>query len=484
MADMTHPLIQFLSNAKAAPDAPLVAQGEAVHSRADILALSGQLAAALTARGIGRGDRVLLVLPNSARMVALLPAIWSVGGLPMFLSAKATEAQRHAVIQRYQPRLVVDGDMLDSLAGAAGGLGPERPGADDDASVVFTSGSSGVPKGVVQKGSTLCSGVRRVARTLGYGDTERILVPIPFAHDYGWGQMLSGLVGGHLLILPERDVLPDIATAINAHRPTVMAGVPSLYAALLFGISGFETADTASLRLLTSTGSAFSPRIADALAARIPQARLLRNYGLTETYRCCCLHPEDVGDHPGSVGRPIAGVEIRIVDETGAALPPGTEGEIVHLGAGVFDRYLDDPEATARTRRQIDGAPGVFTGDIGRLDADGHLTILGRRDRLIKSQDVRVNLGDVEEALGGLPGIGQVAVLPRQHEVNGTEIVAFAVSPDGLSARDIQRQANRSLPPHMRPRTVHVLPDLPRTSVGKVDYPALGKLLVEFEGNR
>lgn len=481
MLHMTHPLTEFLHLTKISPDAPLVAQGISVKSRADILALSMQLAGGLKLRGIGKGSRIMLILPNSARMVALLPALWSLGALPMFLSAKATEAQREAITRRYRPQLVVDSDMLDDLAVPAGRLGPERPGADDDASVVFTSGSSGVPKGVVQKGETLVSGVRRVGQTLNYGHAERILVPIPFAHDYGWGQMLSGLVAGHLLILPERDVLPDIAAAINTHRPTIMAGVPSLYAALLFGISGFETADTVSLQMLTSTGSAFSPRIAEALAARIPQARLLRNYGLTETYRSCCLQPEGACDNLGAVGRPIVGVEIRILDEAGAALPADAEGEIVHLGAGVFDRYLDDAEATARTRRQIDGVAAVFTGDIGRLDRDGNLTILGRGDRLIKSQDIRVNLGDVEEALGGLSGISQVAVLPRPHEVNGTEIVAFAVSPEGLSAREIQRQANRSLPPHMRPRVVHVLQELPRTSVGKVDYPALGKMIIEAE---
>lgn len=471
-----HPLDAFLALVQSSPDTEMLTEGTRVFTRADILSLSGGLAQSLLDRGITPGSprnapRILMVLPNSALMVALLPAIWSQGALPMFLSAKATNTQRHSVIETYKPDLVIDSDILTEMAEACGALGTARPGAKDDSSVVFTSGSTGLPKGVVQKGATLTDSVERVARTLGYGAVERILVPIPFAHDYGWGQMLSALVGGHMLILPARDTLVDIATAINEHRPTVFAGVPSLYSALLFGISGFEAADTSSLRMLTSTGSAFSPRLAAALAERIPQGRLLRNYGLTETYRGCCLHPEDA--NLGSVGRPIEGVEIRILNADGSNAAVGEEGEIVHLGGGVFDRYLDNPEATAQTRRMLDGRPAVFTGDIGKLNEAGFLTLLGRRDRLIKSQDIRINLGDVEEALSALPGIAQVAVLSRPHDIAGTEIVAFVVTNSTQSTRDLARLANRNLPAHMRPRDWHLLPDLPRTSVGKIDYPSL-----------
>lgn len=470
-----HPLAAFLRLAQDAPDAPMAIQGEKTWSRGDILGLSGALSSALSARGIGNQpeQRVMIVLPNSAHMIAMLPAIWSMGALPMFLSAKATASQRAKVEAFYKPDLVIDQPLLDALVAAPGELGAFRPEPHDDASVVFTSGSTGLPKGVVQKGGTLSAGVDRVARTLGYSKTERILVPIPFAHDYGWGQMLSALVGGHVLILPERDILQDIPRAINAHRPTVLAGVPSLYSGLLFGISGFETADTSCLRLMTSTGSAFSAQLIAALEARVPQAQVLLNYGLTETYRSCTLLPDDAGRYPGSIGRPIEGVELRIVDDSATPLPPGAEGEIVHLGAGTFDRYLDDPEATARARRILDGQHAVFTGDVGVLNADGFLTLLGRRDRLVKSQDVRISLTDVEEALCALEGVAEAAVLARQHDIHGTEMIAFVVPEGEASIREIRRNTNRGLPPHMRPRHFHERNALPRTPVGKVDYPSL-----------
>jgi len=470
---LSHPLDHFLTLLGQAPDQSMIAQGKRTWSRAEVAEMAASQAAGLVAAGIRQQDRVLLILANAPRMVAAIPAIWSLGATPMFLSVKASDKQRQDVIARYRPTLVLDDQRIEALATAASALGGERPTADSDASVVFTSGSTGVPKGVVQKGGTLVSGVARVARSLGNGAQERILVPIPFAHDYGWGQMLSGLVAGHLLILPEREVLVDLADAINLHRPTVLAGVPSLYSALLFGISGFERAETDCLRILTSTGSPFSPRVFAALSERVPQARILRNYGLTETYRGCCLPPEAADAAPGCVGHPIEDVEIRIVDSSGAALPAGLEGEVVHIGAGVFDRYLDDPEATARARRMVDGRPAVFTGDIGRLDAAGRLVLSGRRDRLVKLMDIRVNLTDVEDAIGALEPVRDVAVIARPHELQGTELIAFCIPHHAASPSDIQRQINSALPVHMRARKVIVLEALPRTSVGKVDYPAL-----------
>ncbi|SPF79106.1 Long-chain-fatty-acid--CoA ligase [Aliiroseovarius pelagivivens] len=468
-----HPFDAFLNNTATDPEKPAVAQGHLVWSRAQLLDRAAQLAAALSGQGLQPGQRVLVALPNTADLVALIPAIWSLGGLPMFVSAKATDHQRQLIQSRHAPDLTIDTAGLAQLEAPRPSLGTHRPDASSDASVVFTSGSSGPPKGVVQTGATLTEGVARVARSIGYNPEERILVPIPFAHDYGWGQLLSGLVGGHFLILPERDILPDIAKAINTHRPTVFAGVPSLYSALLFGISGFETADTDSLRLLTSTGSPFTDGLFKALSDRIPAARILRNYGLTETYRTCCLSPDQSASRPGSVGQPIDGVELRIVDGKGSCLPPGQEGEVIHLGKGVFERYLDDPDATSQTRRLLDGQPAVFTGDVGMLCEEGFLHLYGRRDRLIKSLDIRVSLDDVEEAMEDLPNVAEIAVLAREHDIQGSELVAFCVPSEEVTARQIQIAANRALPTHMRPRHIYLLKQMPRTPVGKVDYPAL-----------
>lgn len=466
-----HPLTRFAALAKDDPDALAVVQGDRSLGRADLMARAGALIEGLE---IAPDDRVLIQLSNSPEMIALVLAIWAKGGLPMFLSAKSPDRHRDALIARHAPVLTIDAAALETLPPGGAAFDPPRPSGDRDGSVVFTSGSTGMPKGVVQKAATLTSGAERVARAMGYGPSERILVAIPFAHDYGWGQMLSGLVGGHALILPPRDILVEVSRSITRDRPSVLAGVPSLFAGLLNAVSDFEKSRTESLAIVTSTGSPFPPTLYAALAERLPDARILRNYGLTETYRGCCLPPELAPGREGSVGRPIEGVTIAIADPSGQPLPVGEEGEVVHLGAGVFDRYLDDPEATARSRRRCgDLGLGVFTGDIGRLDRDGFLHLAGRRDRLVKSMDIRINLGDVESELVALPMVIEAAVIARPHPLTGSELAAFCTTRDGADARAVRIAANRSLPAHLRPREITVLETLPRTPVGKTDYPAL-----------
>lgn len=468
---MTHPLLCFRTLADQDPDALAALQGDRRFSRAELIGRAGALAGALP---LQPGGRVLLQLPNSPEMMALVLAIWARGGLPMFLSAKSPEAHRAAIIARHAPALVIDPPALEALPAGQAALELPPLADDADASVVFTSGSTGMPKGVVQKAATLTSGALRVARAMGYGPAERILVPIPFAHDYGWGQMLSCFVGGHALILPARDNLVEVSRTITREAPTVLAGVPSLFAGLLQGVSDFENSQTDSLRIVTSTGSPFLPALYTMLAARLTGARILRNYGLTETYRGCCLPPELAEGRTGSVGRPIEGVTIAIADPEGGPLPAGEEGEVVHLGAGVFDRYLDDLDATARSLRPCgDLGLGVFTGDIGHLDAKGFLYLAGWRDRLVKSMDIRVNLTDIEAALTDLPGVTETAVIARPHPMTGCEIIAFCTTAPGVTERDIRLASNRALPAHMRPRQITRLDALPRTPVGKTDYPAL-----------
>ncbi|MEX0299172.1 MAG: class I adenylate-forming enzyme family protein [Kordiimonas sp.] len=478
---MVHPYKAYLTRLHDAPDDLLVIHGERRLSRGQLGQIAGGIARKLEQMKIVstvdlEQPRVLICLPNSPEMMALILAVWAQGGLPMLLSPKSPSNHLRYIQSRHHPELVVDEMVLRTLLGSPNPLPEREISGDVDASAVFTSGSTGTPKGVVQKGITLSSSTCRISEDLGYTSHERILVPIPMSHDYGWNQMLAGLVCGHTIILPDNSSLIEVSRAIDKHKPSVVAGVPSLYTGLLMGVSGFESVDTSNVRMLISTGSPFSSRLYQMLKDRVPDARILLNYGLTETFRSCCLRPEDLRDSESSLGRPVKGVEIIIVDENGRELPPKSEGEIVHVGAGSFDRYLDDLDKTRQTRSIVSDQPAVATGDIGYLDTSGYVYFIGRRDRLVKVMDINVSLNEVENIIASLDGVEEVAVISRGNIFMGKEIIALCVLQADSTQSEIKQKISLALPAHMQPRKIYTGATLPRTSLGKVDYPAVQKL--------
>ncbi len=478
---MAHPLREFRSLLRETPDFPVVIQGERYITRSELEKIAGGMARqlqekyTLSENGLSQ-VRVLIRLPNSPEMMALILAVWSVGALPMLLSPRSPHSHQDSIQKFHQPVIVVDEENLSEFLRPPGPLLNWEVPDNADASVVFTSGSTGRPKGVVQRGDTLSDSTTRISEDLGYGSVERILVPIPMSHDYGWNQMLAGLTGGHTIILPRTPALIDVSKAVDEQKPSVIAGVPSLYTGLLMGVSGFENVNTSSVRFLISTGSPFPDRLYEMLRDRIPDAEILLNYGLTETFRSCCLRPQATREVKCNLGQPVKGVTISIVDADGCELPPGREGEIVHIGAGSFDRYLDDPERTNSTRLIVSGQPAVATGDMGYRDTRGFVYFAGRRDRLIKSMDINVNLNEVENLISSLDEVSEVAVFARANALTGTEIIAFCTLNGSSDRTEVKKAVSRALPPYMQPRQIYTGPALPRTPLGKVDYPEVEKI--------
>jgi acyl-CoA synthetase (AMP-forming)/AMP-acid ligase II len=353
---------------------------------------------------------------------------------------------------------------------------PEKP-----ASIILTSGSTGIPKGVVQTHKTLVTQCSAVAVSLGYRDDDRLLCPVPWAHDYGWVQLQGVYFLGMCMILPELPGPAAASLAIGSHRPTIVGGVPSLYASFVYGASGIRQVDRGSVRLLTSTGSPFPQGVLDDVRSLFGSAGIALNYGLTETYRTTCLKPDEIDRFPGSVGRPINGVSIRIIRDDGTEVVPGEVGEVVHHGAGVFNGYWGDRGKTDSIRRRSSLFPGddsayeVSTGDYGRLDDLGYLYLLGRRDRIIKSMDVRVALDEVEVHLMASGLLLEAAVLDLPHRISGSIVAAAVVMKDGSKVHQqaIRDYSRSSLPQAMRPRHFLFTESLPRTSSGKTDYPTI-----------
>jgi acyl-CoA synthetase (AMP-forming)/AMP-acid ligase II len=430
--------------------------------------MARRYAAGLAFLGAGTGDRVVLRLPNGPDALALPAAIWAVGAVPVLVPLDIRPEGFADICARTEPRVILT-DPVD--------LGDEDPfdGAAEAGfgSIVFTSGSTGRPKGVVQRQETLLDGAARVAEAVGFGADDRVLSAVPWSHDYGWTQVLAAYVLGVTLVLPAQPGLAGLPEAIERHRPTVLGGVPSVYAGLTRGVSDIATRDRSSLRLIMSTGSLMPQRVWDDLAALFPGARRVLNYGLTETFRSATLRPEDEALAPLVVGSALPGSGLCVVDAAGAVLPARAWGEVVHRGAGVFDHYWDDAEQTA-LRRRPDPVTGqgfaVFTGDLGMLDEAGRLTLGDRIDRMVKVMGLAASPLVIEQVLRGVEGVEAAAVVSRPHEILGAELHAFVV---GGEVKAAEAACRAGLAAHERPRKVHKLDAMPLTASGKVDLVAL-----------
>lgn len=471
-----------------------VAHGERVVSFGGLLDTTYGWAAVLDA---APGDRVVLAGANSVDLAAAVPAIWAKGAIPVWVNADAPDSHlQHALSHTGAVAMLCDrvrnvefggAVHLISAQAAAGVPDVAEQGGDAPGSVVFTSGSTGLPKGVVQAASTLASGVDRIGGMLGYRSDDRILCPIPFAFDYGWGQLLSMLLGGYSLILPEPRGASGICDAIARHRPTVLAGVPAVFGDLLSGMAPIAATDRTSVRLITNTGSRIPDAVRAGLMALFPDAALSLNYGLTETYRSASLPPGLAAGHPMSVGTAVPGATLRVMRPDGTEAAVNEEGEVVHGGAGVFMGYWADPRRTGEVLRPdplwhgAGVAPKVvFTGDLGHKDAAGLLYLHGRRDRQMKSMGVRVAPDEIEALLAESGILREVAVVSRPHDTVGDLIVAVVVLADGVDVgqglKHLKRHARDRMSPFMQPRDHLVLASLPRNPNGKVDYPGLKRL--------
>jgi acyl-CoA synthetase (AMP-forming)/AMP-acid ligase II len=451
------------------------------------------------------GDRCIAWGDNSIDFAVIPPAIWALGAVPVPLGGAITRQHLNYVCgmtnascvissgppDAYQPsdldcpifdccgiNLVKSNDSLLPCPGHF--TEPDQP-----ASMILTSGSTGTPKGVIQTHETLIQRCEAVAASLGYRDEDRLLCPVPWSHDYGWGQLLSVYFLGTQMALPEMPGPVGVSSAIGRNKPTIIGGVPSLYAAFVRSPTPIREVDRSSVRLLTSTGSAFPQTILNDTRALFEGAGIALNYGLTETYRSTCLKPEDLDAKPGSVGRAIEGVRISILRDDGHDAVPGQVGEVVHHGAGVFAGYWRDKERTDSVRQRSCLFPAdeaiyqVKTGDYGWLDEQGYLYLEGRRDRFIKTMDVRVGLDEIEAGLLMCADLMEVAVIDIPHEIMGTMIVAAIVYKPGVEPDDraVKNHVRSQLAPAMRPRIYHKLDAIPRTSSGKIDYSTLRKLI-------
>lgn len=486
--------------------APAILQGDHGVSFAELRLWAAGYASDLVAGGLRPGDRCLIWAANSPQLAAALLGIWLAGGIAALVNDEAPLAHLAHAAQVTRPRLLLaEAAKASAAAGATDApvraLGRPGPIRDlgrvqvhdhEPASIFFTSGSTGLPKGVTQSHANLATACRNVAARLGLRPDDRLLCPIPWAFDYGYGQFLSTALLGVTQVIPVARNTFALCEAIEQRRPTVLAGLPSVFALLIRGVSPLRQTDLGSLRLVTNTGGAIPPAIFAEMLKIFAGCDISLNYGMTETYRSAGLPAALARERPESVGFAYPGVSLSVVRETGEECEPGEVGEIVHRGAGAFLGYWGAPEATRKVLRpdpfwrfgELAAPPAVFTGDLGWKDEAGLLMVKGRRDRLIKSMGVRVSPDEVEQLIRRSGLVGDVAVLGVPHELMGEMVVAAvtpaAHAPDPVSA--LKAFARREMSQAMQPRAYRLVESFPLTPNGKTDLPALRALFTAGAG--
>jgi long-chain acyl-CoA synthetase len=352
------------------------------------------------------------------------------------------------------------------------------PHTGADAALMFTSGTTSQPKAVRLTHENIQANTESIITFLDLKSDDRALVILPFFYCYGASLLHTHLRRGGCLVLCHSFVFPETAIdLIEREECSVFAGVPSSFQ-LLLRASTFAQRPLPSLRLIQQAGGKLPPVLIDELTAAKPAAELFVMYGQTEaTARLSFLPPEKLTEKPGSIGKGIPGVELRVLNEHGEPARPGETGEIYARGANISPGYFADPVGSAAKFTPH----GLRTGDLAVVDDDGYIFIVDRRDDFIKSWGHRISSQEVEAAALELEELVSAAAIGVP-DVEAGEAVTLCVTArpgTAITQEDVLAACRKSLPKHMVPRSVLVLDALPLNASGKIAKPALRKMAAE-----
>ncbi len=511
----------FLENsARRTPHKTALICGERRLSFAQVDEAANRLANALLTEGVKRGDRVAIYMDNPVEVAIAIFATLKAGAVfsvsnPSTKGDKlarmthdlqpaalitANDTQRRRVVAEMLPVAAVP--LVVWLGGVPTAEASLQPTASvrfrdwddllsrgettspcartidlDLATIIYTSGSTGTPKGVMSTHRNMVFLAGSMNSYLQNSHDDVILCALPLAFGYGLYQLITCMQLGSALALERNFAFPYRAVEIMAReRVTGFPGVPTMFA-LLLGLKDLAGYDLSHLRYITNAGAALPLRHLAGLRAALPHVKIYCMYGQTECQRVSYLPPEDVDRKAGSVGIAIPGTEVYIIDENGAKVGPGVTGELVVRGSHVMRGYWEKPGETAETFRPgpIPGETVLYTGDLFRMDEDGYLYFVSRRDDIIKTRGEKVAPKEMEDALYGMPGMREVAVIGVPDDTLGEAIKVFAVPEEGvtLSEREVRAFCARHFEDFMMPKYIEFLAALPKSGSGKIDKKEL-----------
>jgi acyl-CoA synthetase (AMP-forming)/AMP-acid ligase II len=511
--DRLHDLLS--TTAERHPEKPAFVRAGSSTSYAELEERSARLAAGLTGLGIGRGDRVAVVLDGDVDYLiafygtlragaAVVPLSPDTRAAPLLNALAHSQARAvildaanlrwldghgtdvpalQAVIVRGQGVLATPGPLATFSYSSllAGPRGPVSGAGDDDlAALIYTSGTMGRPKGVMLSHRNLLANIRSIVGYLQLTAEDTVGMVLPFYYAYGNSVLHTHIaVGGTIAQVGSIAFIAQVVEGLARNRCTGFSGVPSTFARLV-SFAAFDKYDLGALRYFTQAGAAMAPALVHKLRGLFPGLRVFVMYGQTEaSARLACVPPERLDEKLGSAGKAIPGVTLKICDPVGRELARGDVGEVVAQGANIMLGYWHDRDATARVLRP----EGLRTGDIGHMDEDGYLFLQGRESELIKSGGHRISPIEIENAIARLEGIHEVAVCGVPDDLLGEAIAAFIVpnADAQLTKKAVLDACYEQLPRFKMPTRIQVVNALPRTENGKlqrrtlVQWAALGE---------
>jgi acyl-CoA synthetase (AMP-forming)/AMP-acid ligase II len=441
--------------------------------------------AALVSLGLNPGDRILLSCALSpASSIAYLGAMYA-GFVPVPLEQSVLESSGNALIQMTGARAVWSESNCDfpwlrsgkivfipghprQIATESAFIPPAACQKTDLATLIATSGSSAAPRFVMVSHENLAANCEAIVRSQDLGDDERAMLILPISYCFGASVLHSHLYQGGEIVFDRRFMFPDkVLHAIAQYECTTFAGVPTVYNILLRR-SNLSSIPIPSLRRFLQAGGPLAKERVVEMTAAVPSARFYVMYGQTEaTARIAVLDPERLADKLGSVGRPLDNLTVRIVDEFGEEAPVGRTGEIVVKGPSIAMGYFNDPDESERTFK--DG--WLQTKDIGHLDEDGYLWIEGRKSAFLKMRGVRISFAEVEATVASVPGVYECLATAVAHPEVGEALALYIVA--DKHASNVAERVRASLPTRWTCNSIDLVPEIPKTSRGKVSRASL-----------
>lgn len=449
--------------------------------------------------GLGRGDRIALVLPNSAEAIVLFLAASTTGtAAPLNAAYKEEEfrfyledtqaralvvppgqgeAARRALpdgVRLIEAAIDVSGRMvLESQAARDSSRSASAPRGDDVALVLHTSGTTSRPKLVPLRQRNLCFSAENIARTYALSPADVALCVMPLFHIHGlMASTMATFASGGTVIVPPRFDPMGFWPVANEHGATWYSAVPTMHQLLLMRNRGERPAGAEKLRFIRSSSSALSPETMRQLEARFG-APVLEAYGMTEASHQMASNPLPPGERrAGTVGIGT-GVEIGIMDEAGALLPGRAAGEVVIKGPSVIDGYANNPEANAKSFTS-----GWFrTGDQGTLGAGGYLSLIGRLKEMINRGGEKIAPREIDDVLLQHPAVGEAVAFGSPHPAWGEEVVAAVVLKGEATEKELIAFARERLADYKVPKKLFIVEKIPRTATGKIQRRTVAESL-------